>query len=306
MQSLHEFVRSLGGLAQTRELLAVGVTSHQLTEVVRRGGLFRARQGWYALPDAREDFVRAVRVGGRLAGASAAASYGLATPHEYPLHVQVPRRASRLRSQHDRFVRLSGSVGEATVIHRGVVQPPTPETRFRVSLRDCLVQVIIGEIEDDAVACLDSALRKNLVDAIDLELLRQCLPRRLRYIADVADGRSDSYPESVARRRLARAGILAVPQVPVLGERWIDLLIGDRLAIEVDGAGKYGIDKTPGEVARRVHADRQRDAFLEALGYHVIRLSYRMVVFDWPATLSMILAVIERGDHLSRPKFMHR
>ncbi|MET4704517.1 DUF559 domain-containing protein, partial [Frigoribacterium sp. UYMn621] len=89
-------------------------------------------------------------------------------------------------------------------------------------------------------------------------------------------------------------------QVCVLGERWIDLLIGDRLAIEIDGAAKYTQDMSPGEVARRVDADRVRDAFLEALGYHVIRLSYRMIVFDWPATLAMIQAVIERGDHLSR------
>jgi very-short-patch-repair endonuclease len=89
-------------------------------------------------------------------------------------------------------------------------------------------------------------------------------------------------------------------QVPVLSERWIDLLIGDRLALEIDGAGKYTEDMTAGEVARRMNADRQRDAFLEALGYHVIRISYFMVIFDWEATLGMILAVIARGDHLAR------
>ena len=306
MHSLQSFVRSLGGLAQTRELVAFGMSSHDLTDAVRRGLLFRARQGWYALPDARDDYMRAVRVGGRLAGVSAAASYGLATPQDFPLHVHVPRRASRLRSQHSRAVRLGASPGETTVIHRGTVEAATRDTRFRVSLRDCLVQVIIGEHEDDAVACLDSALRHGLIDAIELELIRRRLPGRLRYIADVADGRSDSYPESVARRRLAREGIHAEPQVCVLGERWIDLLIGNCLAIEVDGAGKYTEDMTPEEIARRMNADRQRGAFLEALGYHVIRLSYFMVVFDWPATLDMILAIMERGDHLARPVFIHK
>lgn len=304
MPRLDHFVRSLGGLAQTQELLRIGMTSHRLTATVRDGRLIRARQGWYALPGADEAFVRAVRVGGRLAGVSAAASYGLAVRHGHPLHVHVPRRASRLRSQRDRHLRLSDSPGEATVIHRDTVTGPTPATRFRVSLLDCLFHVLVGEHEDDAVACLDSALRMGLADQIALELLRRRLPIRCRYLVEVADGRSDSYPESVARRRLARAGIPSTPQVPVLGERWIDLVVGDRLALEIDGAGKYTNDMTPGAVAKRVDADRQRDAFLEALGYHVIRLSYRMVVSDWPATLSMIAAVMERGDHLTRPKFM--
>jgi very-short-patch-repair endonuclease len=169
-----------------------------------------------------------------------------------------------------------------------------------VGLLDCLLQVATTESEDDAVACIDSALRRGLLDAEGLEWLRKRLPARRHCIVARADGRSDSYPESISRCKLARAGIATRLQVPVLGERWIDLLIGDRLALEIDGAGKYTEDMTPEEVARRVNADRLRDAFLEALGYHVIRISYFMVMFDWPATLSMIQAVMDRGEHLSR------
>lgn len=304
MALLVDRVRSLGGLAATHELLAFGATSRSLTGAVRAGILIRPRQGWYAPAGTSDEIIRAIRVGGRLASVSAAASYGLAVPHRYPLHVQVPRVASRLRTEHDRFVRLSDSPGHSTVIHRGRVSPPTSETRWCVSLLDCLVQVASTEDEDDAIACLDSALRHGRVDEIDLELIRRRLPLRRRHITSRVDGRSDSYPESIARCRLARDGIAAEPQVGVLGERWIDLLVGDRLALEIDGAGKYSKDATPEEVARRVDADRQRDAFLEALGYHVIRLSYEMVVFDWSATLAMIHAIMERGDHLARPKSM--
>jgi very-short-patch-repair endonuclease len=301
MRSLSEVVRRLGGVAATHELLARGSTSHGLTVAVRTGVLVRPRQGWYALPTAREDFIRAIRVGGRLASVSAAASYGLAVPHSFPLHVHVPRQSSRLRTETDRYMRLSDAIGATTVIHRDRVAPPTVNTRFRVGLLDCLVGVVRSETQDDAVACLDSALRHRLIDPSQLGQVRRMLPARLRNVPDAADGLSDSYPESITRCRLLRAGIATRLQVPVLSERRIDLLIGDRLALEIDGAGKYTEDMSAGEVARRMNADRLRDAFLEALGFHVIRISYFMVMFDWEATLSMIKAVIARGDHLARP-----
>lgn len=284
----------------TAEFLAFGASSHALTAAVRSGVLLRPRQGWYVLPSTREDYVRALRVGGRLASVSAAATYGLAVPHEFHLHVHVAHESSRLRTEGDRYVRLSDVAGETTVIHRGRVSPPTLATRLRVGLLDCLLQVVTTESEDDAVACVDSALRLGLLDSEGIEWLRKRLPARRQCILDRADGKSDSYPESICRCKLARAGIATRLQVPVLGERWIDLLIGDHLAIEVDGAAKYTQGMTPAQVARRMNADRVRDAFLEALGFHVIRISYFMVMFDWPATLGMIQAVMERGEHLSR------
>lgn len=284
----------------TRELLALGASSHALTAAVRSGVLLRPRQGWYALPSTREEYIRALRVGGRLASVSAATTYGLSVPHEFPLHVHVAHESSRLRTEEDCYRRLSEAVGETTVVHRGRVQAPTLATRLRVGLLDCLLQVATTESEEDAVACVDSALRLGTLDSEGIAWLRARLPARRQCILDRADGKSDSYPESICRCRLATVGIATRLQVPVLGERWIDLLIGDRLAIEVDGAAKYTQDMTPAQVAKTMNADRLRDAFLEALGYHVIRISYFMVMFDWPATLSMIQAVMARGEHLSR------
>jgi very-short-patch-repair endonuclease len=298
--TLLTLIQQCGGVAATHELLALGVGPHLLTAAVRSGEIIRARQGWYVPSSTREDIVRALRVGGRLASVSAAETYGLAVPHSFPLHVHVPHRDSRLRTETDSSVRLSDSLGSTTVIHRGRVSKPQLETRLRISLLDTLAQVVRTEKEEDAVACLDSALHLGLVDPSAMSALFRRLPQRCRYIESLLDSASEGYPERVARCLLFRAGIVALTQVCVMDERWIDLLIGDRLAIEIDGAGKYTQDMSPGEVARRMDADRVRDAFLEALGYHVIRISYRMIVFDWPATLAMIQAVIDRGDHLSR------
>ncbi|MBK4346736.1 endonuclease domain-containing protein [Lacisediminihabitans changchengi] len=195
------------------------------------------------------------------------------------------------------MLRLRDAEGATTVVHWGAAGPPTKSTRLRVGVLDCLAQVALSEDEDDAVACIDSALHVGLIAPSVTAVIARRLPARLSHLPQIVDGRSESYLESVARRKLARAGISTELQVAVLGERWIDLLIGDCLALELDGAGKYqGLSDA--EIARKVHGDRDRDSFLEALGYHVIRISYRMVIDDWPATLAMIQAVMDRGDHL--------
>ncbi|MFD3443187.1 endonuclease domain-containing protein [Microbacteriaceae bacterium 4G12] len=48
-------------------------------------------------------------------------------------------------------------------------------------------------------------------------------------------------------------------------------------------------------------ADRRRDAALNALGYRVLRFSYRQVTQDWATVETTILRLIARGAHLVRP-----
>ncbi|CAN5309936.1 hypothetical protein BH11ACT2_BH11ACT2_07700 [soil metagenome] len=221
------------GIITTRQLTEAGYASHQLTALVRSGELVRIRNGWYASSEAHPELVAAVRVGGRLAGISAAGWHGLATPQRHALHVQVPANSSRLRSSVDRHLPLVNDFNRSVMVHWGGSSAATPAARLVLPLPQCLRQVVLFENEDDAVACLDSALHQGAIDRIDLELLRLSLPQRYRHVIAVTDERSEGYPESVLRRRLARAGIPTQLQVKVLDERWIDLLIGDRLAAEV-------------------------------------------------------------------------
>lgn len=212
------------------------------------------------------------------------------------------QNSGRLRSAASRRITLRQDPESDVVVHWDRVSATTPATRLALSVVECLRQVVLHEAEDDAVACVDSALRNGQLDLIDFELLRQSLPARCRKIMDVTNGGSDSYPESIIRRRLARAGIRTQIQVKVLDERWIDLLIGDRLALEIDGRGKYLKDPRPSAIVHRFEEEKHRDAFLFALGYIVIHVTYEMLMDDWEATLSMILAVMARGDHLHRPE----
>lgn len=70
----------------------------------------------------------------------------------------------------------------------------------------------------------------------------------------------------------------------------VDLMIGERLIVEVDGREHHS---DPVAFER----DRVRDARLSALGYRVLRFSYNQVMFDWPLVEASILAATARGDH---------
>jgi very-short-patch-repair endonuclease len=244
---------------------------------------------------ADEAAVRAIRVGGRLGGFSAAAHYGLVVPEHLPLTVNVNPNACRLRT---------GRVSDNVELLWREAYDPSNASHLAVSLFDCLRQVSMDVNAYDAIACLDSALKIGVLDIIDRELLRQSLPLRFRRRIDAADARSDGYPESVARVRLTEAGVATQLQVAVLGERWIDIVIGDRLALEIDGRGKYleRTDGNPAKIVKKFEAEKKRDAHLVSLGYIVIHLTYEMVIYDWPGCLALIETVMARGDHLHRPE----
>ena len=105
------------------------------------------------------------------------------------------------------------------------------------------------------------------------------------------DGLSESGTEFLFRYRLSRHRILCRPQVRIAGVGRVDFVIGERLVVEVDGAD-YHTDR------ERFEADRRRDALLSALGYRVLRFSYRLVIHHWEIVEAAVLAAIVRGDHL--------
>jgi very-short-patch-repair endonuclease len=74
----------------------------------------------------------------------------------------------------------------------------------------------------------------------------------------------------------------------------VDVLVGDRLVLELDG---YGFHAT----GESFETDRRRDLALAARGYRVIRLSYRQVMFEWNEAERVILSMVRRGEHV-RPR----
>jgi len=286
---------SMGGVAARPDLIARGLTGRQLGHAVSTGAVVRPRQGWYALPSTPEPVMRAVRVGGRLCCVSAAAERGLWVLDNSLLHVAVPANAGRLRSPGDQTVQLNPATEWSDVVlHWHSVWDGRPATRAIVPLSECLGQILACQPDEYALCTLDSALFLRRTTRQELVGLLPRLPRRCAEVVAHATPLAESGIETLTRIRLHRLGIVPRLQVPIRGIGRVDMLIGTGLVIEVDGSEHHaGPDA--------FEADRRRDAALHALGYRVLRFSYRQVVHDWEMVETTILRLIARGAHLERP-----
>lgn len=250
---------------------ASGVSTATLSRLVRAGAVERLRRGWYATPDVPPDIRRAVGVGGILTCVSALAAHGAWTMPHPDLHVLVAsgtevRRAAGLHLHwtHDR-VDLARGVDD----------------------RESALQLAAQCLDlRAAVVVVDSALNRGLIGPATAERILGSFPRGRRVLA-LADGHAESGIETVARLGLRRLRVRVRSQVVIPGVGRVDLLIGDRLILELDG--------------RRWHtdfeADRARDRQLLALGYLVIRASYRQVLEEWDVIAGQILALVRRDEH---------
>ncbi len=88
-------------------------------------------------------------------------------------------------------------------------------------------------------------------------------------------------------------GRLRWMNIPMLQQAWIlgrpvDLLIGERLVLQIDGG--HHVD------AQR-RADIEHDAVLKLNGYHVIRVGYDDIIHRWPHVQGLIMAAVAQGLH---------
>lgn len=93
------------------------------------------------------------------------------------------------------------------------------------------------------------------------------------------------------RLRLHRRGIDVQVQVVFHGRRRVDLLIGERLLVEIDGRQNH-----EGESLR--HRDLARDAEAAIWGYETMRFDFAMVIHDGELVDDALLAKIAAGAHL--------
>ncbi len=276
------------GLAATHELLAAGATPYMLRSAVLGSRIIRVRQGWYGLPQAEEASTQAARVGGRLTCVSAARHHDLWVTETSVLHVRVDARHARLRSRSDKTKRLS-SIDGVRVHWR---EPGAAGTRFVVSTRDCLRDMVFCQSPERVVAAADSAIRKGYLTRAQWRRDIAELPRRLRRILQRIDPRSESILESIVRFRLEMLGYAPRLQIRVSGVGRVDLMLGSRLVIELDG---WEFHKT----REAFEEDRKRDALLAARGYLVLRFTYRQVTRRWAEVLAAIRRYVTLANALT-------
>ncbi len=274
-----------GAVIRTRtELLAMGMSSRDLTRAVAGSALVRVRRGLYALPNTPDSVIRAVRIGGRLACVSVLQAAGVFV-FEAPFpHVHLARSASRSRSPGNRRRALTHFNRDGCELHWRHLVHDIDSAEHRVGALDAVIQSVLCQSPSMAVATIDSAVHTGFIRADQLDLVFFHLPRRVQYLRDLVEPRSESGLESAFRLILVDLGIPFEVQVGIPGVGRVDFVLAGRIVVETDGRGFHGQ-----EVSAR---DYDRDLALIARGYVVIRVSYRQVFFDEAAVRDALSAAM--------------
>jgi very-short-patch-repair endonuclease len=172
-------------------------------------------------------------------------------------------------------------------VHRARPVVPRHPDRLEDEIENVLALVATCQPHEVALAILESALNKGLIEKRSFE--RLALPAAAKRLCAEADRFADSGLESFAVPRLRWMNLPLRRQVWIAG-RPIDLLIGERLVLQIDGGHHVGAQR---------EADIAHDAELMLLGYHVIRVGYAAMVEDWPAVQARIMRAVAQGLHLA-------
>jgi very-short-patch-repair endonuclease len=283
----------LGGIATRQQLREAGESPNSIACAIRAGVLIRVRRAWFAVPSAEPDRVDAVKLGGRLGAFSAAGSHAMWRGMDQDLHVSWNPHGNVAKPGRTQFgfPDADSTAGSGRIVshwNEGVASD-SPDL-WRESVVQFLSQIFLYSDTVTAIASCDSAVNKGLLSAAELHILFAHLPYRLSPYEHLVDGRADSGLETILRLWLRSIGLQVRTQVKI-GRHYVDLLVGSSLIIETDG-GDYHSDDA------RFNSDRIRTAELQALGYTVVRLSYRMVMFKFGLVERVIREQLARGRHL--------
>jgi very-short-patch-repair endonuclease len=286
MSLLQKHIHSLGDLAATHELYALGFGRARLRRAFAAGEIVRVRKGWYANTDLHPELRQAACVGGRLAAVSAARHHGLWIP-DVPsrLQVQVQPQACQLRTRSDFRRRLTADAHERV----DVLWEPfdAGSSRVLVAPSQCLRQLLRRESAEFGFIVAESARYAGLVSRFEWEELRLSLPYRTQAETSQVDENSESGSESAFKFRMLKH-YLPMRQQMWIGQDRVDFLIGERLVVEIDSRAHH--DPV---------ADCARDARLSIRHHRVLRFYYEHVFGAWDLVEDAVLAAVERGDHLA-------
>ncbi|MBN9141303.1 MAG: type IV toxin-antitoxin system AbiEi family antitoxin domain-containing protein [Micrococcales bacterium] len=266
----------MSGFFTTAQLNEHGIGHRGIAAAVRAGTLLRLRRGRYCTPDAPHELAAAVRVGGALSCVSALRHHGVWVLERDELHVRVARGVA---------------AGAGATVHwcdqQRLTHAPLddPETALGVAI-GCLPF-------RSAVVVADSLANRRILPVQTVEAVCMRTPRGRRVLG-VLEPRSESGLETLARLALRSRRVRIRPQVEIPGIGRVDLLIGDRLVLELDGETFH----------QDFDRDRARDRALILAGYLPVRVSYRQLMRDWGEVERQLLELVRRGEHLRRPLAM--
>ena len=249
-------------------------------------GLFTRRAVWRSLtpPQRTLSLMRGIaqsHPSWNFCGTSAAVAHGLPVTWSLLTHVEVATHSSGRSVPGIRMRRLSE--------RHATMQNGLRLTTLWRTVFDCLVELNLP----DALAIADAALRRTgmtaswLVDHLRRSYRGHRGLRRALEIAALADGRSESGGESIARATMHELGF-ATPQIQVWFEdplepgKWFRVDFawltndGQLILAEMDGRAKSMLPEfTSGrDTARVLQDERLRESHLTALRPAIIRFNY--------------------------------
>lgn len=273
LEDLFALIVDLGGVVRAGVVRERGFTRATVEAAVACGELTRPRRGWLALKSADPMLVNAAQRGVVLTCRTQAQRLGLWL-HDTagPAHVAVMPNAAGGR-------RLNAK------LHWGSPIVPRHPDALVDPIENVLAYVAECEPFEQALATWESALNKSLVT---LEALRgfswkPAARRILGCALPFADAGLETYLQN--RLRWLRQPIRM--QIWIAGHR-VDALIGERLVLQIDGAHHVGAQRSE---------DIRHDAELKLMGYHVIRVSYTQIMFEWPMVQDLIMRAVAQGLH---------
>ena len=276
MGELEAVIYASNGVVSSRQLYGIGLSRADVARLVRRGRLVSLRRRWFAAPSADERVVQAIRFGGVLSCVSVLEQFGVWRPPGVGgLHVRFTRRE-----------KVSGGV-QSHILPREIGEPLVRASDSGLKSVLCALTCLPA---DDAVAVLDSARQRRLVLDDDLHELRRWTSSAGRRVIVRSDGLAESGVETVMRLLLTRLRVQFQAQVVIAGVGRVDFLLGDRLIIEVDGEA-YHADSV------QFQRDRERDRMLHALGFTVLRFTYRDVMGDLDAVEQLLIGKVRADAH---------
>ena len=285
-------LEAAGGSARYGKLTTNRTEQRALTNLVRSGKILRFAYGCYSLPTAHQSFSILQLTKTKLTCVSAVEFAGLQTLVEpEKTHIAVPI---------NRGLELPPEIARQTVIHRESdfwmnainaasywTEPPSPITQGPEILGPphtlpsavplapwpaIFARVAVCRPLGEAVVAIDSGLNKGLIHKDEIRrLLHPHIHKRALKAVDLASPTSQSVLESVSRLQLVTKGFRVEPQIFIEAVGYIDLLVEDWIAIELDGFAYHG-DRS------QFRNDRYRDRMLRKLGYEVLRYAYEEVI----------------------------
>ncbi len=147
-----------------------------------------------------------------------------------------------------------------------------------VTVACALVQTAASSGVEAGVVAADAALARRLCSLDDLAAQLVATPvvrahRRARQMTELVDPGSESVGETRTRLILVSAGMPVRSQVKVVDRgavARVDLLVGERVVVEFDGAVKYADDRT----GRVLFDEKRREDRLRELGFEVVRVTW--------------------------------